>query len=97
MEDTNPWMGIWAAVCRTNHDGTPIRNSKMDEVLTLDEALTIYTKNPYLAIGWKGYGVIAEGAHADFVILENDPFVEDSQRLKDVRVQATYLEGMRTF
>ena len=69
----------------------------MDEVLTLDEALTIYTKNPYLAIGWKGYGVIAEGAHADFVILENDPFVEDSQRLKDVRVQATYLEGMRTF
>ena len=97
MEDANPWIGVWAAVCRTNYDGTPLKDAKMDEVLTLDEALTIYTKNPYRAIGWKSYGVIAEGAHADFAILENDPFTEDKQKLKDVRVRATYLEGVKTF
>ena len=97
MEDANPWLGIWSAVCRTNYDGSPLKEAKMDEVLTLDEALTIYTGNPYRAIAWEGYGVIAEGTPADFAILEGDPFAEDRQRLKDVRVRATYLEGVKTF
>lgn len=97
MENPNPWIGVWVAVCRTDYGGTPLKDAKMDEVLTLDEALTIYTKNPYRAIGWSGYGTISEGAHADFAILENDPFTEDKQKLKDIKVRATYLEGVKTF
>lgn len=97
MEDANPWLGIWAAVCRTDEEGKPLSHFKMDEILTLDEALTIYTKNPYKAIGWDGYGTITEGAKADFVILENDPFESDPQSLKNVKVRSTYLEGVKTY
>ena len=98
VEDPNPWLGIWAAVCRTEIDGSPLKYPKSDEVLTLDEALAIYTKNPYRAImSNQGYGDIAEQSHADFAVLENNPFEGDKQALKDVKVRETYLEGRRTF
>jgi predicted amidohydrolase YtcJ len=97
MENPNPWRGIWVAVCRTDSDGVPFKYSREDQALALDEALTIYTRNPYRAIGWDGYGVIAEGASADFAILGNNPFEDDAQKLKDVKVRATYLEGVKTY
>ena len=97
MENPNPWLGMWAAVCRTDEKGNPLPGQKADEVLTFDEALTIYTKNAYEAIGWKGYGLIAEGAKADFAILENDPYKEGKQRIRDIKVRNTYLEGTKTF
>ena len=98
IESPNPWLGIWAAVCRTDNDGSPLKDAKPDEVLTLDEALAIYTRNPYRAIcrGDK-VGEIREGAMADFAILEGNPFSEDKQSLKDTKVRATYLEGRKTF
>lgn len=98
VEDPNPWLGIWAAVCRTDTDGSQLPDSKKDEVLTLDEALTIYTKNPYRAImSPNGYGDISELSKADFVILENNPLDGDKQALKDVKVRETYLDGRRTY
>ena len=98
VEDPNPWLGIWAAVCRTDFDGSGLKYSKDDEVLTLDEALAMYTKNPYRAINAEsGYGDIAESSRADFVILEGNPFNMDKQALKDVKVRETYLSGRRVF
>lgn len=97
MENPNPWLGMWAATCRTNEDGTPLKDAKADEVLTLDETLAIYTRNSYRAICWGDeYGTIREGGRADFAILEDNPFENDLQSLKDTRVRATYLEGGRT-
>jgi len=88
MENPNPWLGIWAAVCHANET----------ERLTLDEALRIYTWNPHRAIlRGEGFGRIAEGVRADFAILENDPFKHDAQSLKDTKIRATYLEGERTY
>lgn len=97
MEAANPWTGIWAAVCRCDESGNALDGFNQDEVLTLEEALTIFTKNPYKAIGWDGYGVIAEGTKADFVILENNPLDSDVKSLKNVKARRTYLEGVKTF
>lgn len=98
MENPNPWLGMWAAVCRTDEAGAPLRDAKTDEVLTLDEVLALYTKNPYRAIGWGGeFGVIREGARADFAVLEGNPFRSGGQSLRTTAVQATYLEGRKTF
>lgn len=98
MENPNPWLGIWAAVCRTDLDGTPLYGAKRDEVLTLEEALVIYTRNPYRAIGWnEGYGTIRAGSRADFAILDGNPFERDMRSLRDTTVRATYLEGKRTY
>lgn len=97
MEEANPWLGIWAAVCRTDEQGKPLDGFKPDEVLTLGEAITIFTENPYKALGWKGYGTISEGAKADFAILNCNPFQINAQALRSVKVKNTYLEGRRTF
>lgn len=97
MEDANPWRGIWAAVCRTDEKGRPLNHFKSDEVLTLEEALTIFTKNPYKAIGWEGYGTITEGAKADFAILDCNPFETGVQSIRKVKAKATYLEGVKTY
>ncbi len=97
MENPNPWLGMWAATCRTDEDGTPLKDAKADEVLTLDEVLAIHTRNPYRAILWgEEYGRIGEGARADFAILENNPFQCDMQSLRGTKVRATYLEGRKT-
>lgn len=97
MENPNPWLGIWAAVCRTGENGEPILGNSRNEVLTLDEALAIYTRNPYRAILKGGrFGAIREGGWADFAILENNPFACGEQSLKDTMVRATYLEGRKT-
>ncbi|GHV34961.1 exoenzyme regulatory protein aepA precursor [Synergistales bacterium] len=97
IEDVNPWVGIWAAVSRTEFDGTPLKSFDPREALTLDEALTIYTKNPYRALGWQDCGVIALGATADFVILESNPFNQDPRELLNVKVKSTYLDGVKTW
>lgn len=97
MEDANPWLGIWAAVCRADEQGRPLDGFKPDEVLTLGEALTIFTENPYKALGWNGYGTISEGTKADFAILDRYPFQANAQTLRNVKVKNTYLEGRRTF
>lgn len=98
IEHPNPWLGIWAAVCGTDEQGRLLRESKMDEVLTLEEALALYTRNPYRALRWNGgFGTIAEGAPADFAILEENPFEMDVQRLKKLRVRETYLAGTKTY
>jgi predicted amidohydrolase YtcJ len=97
IEDPNPWLGIWSAVCRTDADGAPLKGFNPSETLTLDEALTIYTANPYKAIGWGDFGVIERGARADFVILAGDPFKGKPSDLRNVRVRSTYMDGVRMY
>lgn len=94
MEDPNPWLGIWAAVTLSNFDGTSLRHYNLDEKLSLDQALTIYTVNPWRALG-RGdrFGKIAEGYRADFTIVDGDPFEKNPQDLYKTRHLATFVDG----
>ena len=97
MEEENMWIGIWNAVCRCDDDGSPLKYDP-SQTLTLDEALTAYTVNPWLAVG-KGdeFGRIKAGFHADFTITDGDPFKRPAMALRNTRHLATYLEGKKVW
>jgi len=69
-----------------------------EEAFTVQEALDSYT-----ICGAKGSfeenvkGLIKPGYMADFVILSENPFETDVQKLKDIPVCATYLAGEKVF
>jgi predicted amidohydrolase YtcJ len=94
IEDLNPWAGIWAAVNRTDEHGVPMRYSPPDDRLSLDEALRMYTVNPWIAVGRENeLGRILPGCGADFTVLDCDPFELPPADLKDVRHRCTFVEG----
>ena len=95
IEDLNPWAGIWAAVNRSDENGVPMRYSPPDDRLTLDEALRMYTVNPWIAVG-RGdeLGRILPGYGADFTVLDCDPFELPAGELKNVRHRCTFVEGL---
>lgn len=92
--NVNPWFGIWVLCNRTDMDGIPLENFDPSQVLPLNDALKIFTHNPWVAIG-KGHrwGKIAPGYKADFVILNRDIFAEPLSELKNVKNIATYIDG----
>lgn len=94
IEDPNPWVSIWAAVCRCNIDGTPLEGFNAEEKLTINEALKIYTVNPWKAIG-KGnqFGMIKKGYRADFVVIDGNPLTIDKYELCNVHNKATFLDA----
>lgn len=94
IEDPNPWLGIWAAVNMTEMDGTPLEAFNRDECLSIDEALNIYTANPWKALG-KGEkaGTISLGKFADFTVVDGDPFALNKSDLRCVTHLATFVGG----
>lgn len=95
IEDLNPWAGIWAAVNRTDENGAPMRYSPPDDRLTLDEALRMYTVNPWIAVGrGNELGRILPGYGADFTVLDCDPFRLPPGDLKNVRHRCTFVGGV---
>jgi predicted amidohydrolase YtcJ len=95
IEDLNPWAGIWAAVNRTDGSGAPMRYSPPDDRLSLDEALRMYTVNPWIAVGrGNELGKILPGYGADFTVLDCDPFEYPSDELKNVRHRCTFVGGV---
>ena len=100
MENPNPWLGIWAAVCRCNDFGQPLKDFPESEKLSLHEALTLYTTMPPTVIGAGNHlGRIAPGYLADFAVLETNPFYEKdmAESLKNVKTKLTFCNGRLTF
>ncbi|MFS0732203.1 amidohydrolase [Microbacterium sp. 1P10UB] len=74
-------------------DVEPIR---ADQGLTAREALEGYTVNAARAAGWQDVaGTITVGKRADFTVWQTDPLSVDAQRLPDVEIIGTWIEGRR--
>ena len=97
MEEENMWIGIWNAVTRADDDGSPLKYDSSQK-LTLDEALTAYTVNPWRAVG-KGdeFGMIKEGYRASFLVMEDDVLEVPAEEIGTVRVGATYIDGEKCY
>jgi predicted amidohydrolase YtcJ len=91
VEDTDPWPGICAAVTRTGVDGAEPWNPA--EALTVREALAAHTSGPARLHAGLGTGVLREGAPADLVVLDRDPFEVPPPELRDVCVDVTVCAG----
>lgn len=80
------------------------RESTCNEILQINEAITVaegfamYTRNAAAVLGQgQEAGSLEPGKRADFIILSDDPFTCDPMSIHTIRVDETYLAGIRVF
>jgi predicted amidohydrolase YtcJ len=98
VETMDPIAGIHAAVTRQTAGGEPVDGWYASERIRIEDALRHYTAGAAIATGEPHtYGRIQEGMVADFVVLSDDNFHIAPERIADVRVEATYVNGTPVF
>jgi predicted amidohydrolase YtcJ len=95
VEPFNPFLGLHAAVTRCRADASPgPQGWQPKQRLTLEEALIGFSHTPAVITGrGNRLGKIAPGFHADFIILEQDPFKINPHELGQIKPQATFIAG----
>lgn len=89
----NPWIGIYAAVTRKTVSGQVADNVQN---ISVYDAIKAYTVDAaYSSFEEDTLGSIKENAHADFMVVSDDPFEIDEEKLKDIVVEKTYLGGKK--
>ena len=84
-EPINPFLGIWAAVTR---------KSFPEERISVEEALEAYTANAaYLSFEENVKGSIEVGKFADFTVLSHDPLKIKPEKIRDIKVVMTIVDG----
>ena len=87
----NPLLAMFSAVMRRTASGESIG---FDERLSAMQALEMHTKNAaYSVCGESQFGSITPGKRADFVVLSEDPISTPHERLPDIRVTMTMING----
>jgi len=85
VEPINPLLGVWAAVAKANSS-----NGK----LTVEEALKSYTLTAaYASFDEDKKGSVEVGKFADLTMLSDDLFSIPAEKLKDVSVEMTIVDG----
>ncbi len=98
VEPANPFYGLHAAVTRQDRQNQPPGGWRPQEALTMQQAFAGFTTDAAWAGGADGkVGVLQEGAHADFLLLDRDPFTIAPAELPQVSVEETWLDGRRVF
>ena len=98
VEPANPFYGLHAAVTRQDRQGQPPGGWRPHEALTLQQAFAGFTTDAAWAGGMEGkVGQLQEGAYADFLLLDRDPFTIGAAELPQVTVEETWLDGRRVF
>jgi len=94
VENVDPMLGLHAAVTRQDLDGEPPGGWLPDQRVTLQVALEAFTRGAaYASFDEDRLGRLAPGMHADFVVLDRDPFQIGAAEIPRVSVLATYLDG----
>jgi len=94
--DPDPWFGVDAAVNRVRAlQRTPRGGWGPDQKLTLDETLPLFTRNAAMVMGLgEVAGTLEPGKAADFVVLDDDPWVRPpGETLRDIRARVTVSGG----
>ncbi|RLG98199.1 amidohydrolase [Candidatus Bathyarchaeota archaeon] len=85
VEPISPLLGVWAAV---------VKQPILEEKLTVEEAFRLYTVNAaYASFEENLKGTIEEGKLADMVVLSEDPFEIEPEKIKEIDVLMTIVGG----
>jgi predicted amidohydrolase YtcJ len=94
----NPLLGLEAAVTRATLDGKNPSGWVPEQKITLAEALTAYTQgSAYAEFQEREKGRLAPGMLADVIVLSQDIFRAEPQRIHEARVVATIVGGRVTY
>lgn len=94
VESPDPRLGLYAAVTRQDRAGQPPGGWLPAQKLSLAQAVRGFTADAaYAGFDEKQVGQLKAGLRADFVVLDEDPFVVAASELDDLRIRATWVDG----
>ncbi len=94
----SPLQGIYAAVTRRTLDDKNPNGWVPEQKITVEEALTAYTKSAaYASFDEHIKGSLEKGKLADFVVLSGDLRTVNPIKIKDLKVLETYVGGKKVF
>ena len=95
ISNYNPLIRIQSLVTRRHRSG---KTYGPEQRITVEEALWTYTMGSAIAgFNETSAGSITPGKLADFVVLNQDPTVVNPSTLKDLKVDATYIDGNNVY
>jgi predicted amidohydrolase YtcJ len=98
VEHLNPFYGIYAAVARKDQKGEPVDGFLPENKLTLEQAIRAFTTWPAYGAFWENIaGSLETGKHADFIILDEDPFEASEENLWKIKVRETFSAGIKVY
>ncbi|RUO80873.1 amidohydrolase [Idiomarina tyrosinivorans] len=98
VELANPFYGLHAAVTRQSRDNQPQGGWRVDEALSLPQALRAFTLDAaYAAHQDEILGSLEPGKWADFIVVDRDPFAIPASDLWKVEVEQTFVGGKRVY
>jgi predicted amidohydrolase YtcJ len=98
VESVDPRLGLYASVTRADATGRPAGGWLPQEKLTAHEALRGFTLDAaYAGFAEDEVGSLEVGKRADFVVLAQDPLAVEPAKLRELDVQATYVDGRAVY
>ena len=91
---SDPFPNLKAAVTRKAYDGTDIGQ---DERIDIETAVILYTKEAAEICGFGRIGQLRPGYRADFAVLSEDLFSINPDRIDQIRVEETYINGEKIY
>lgn len=94
----NPMVQVFAAVNRTDEQHQPEGGWIPEQKLTVDQSYRSYTETPaVLEFQESEKGKLEPGYVADLVLLSDHPHMVDPKDLKDIKIQATWIDGENVY
>ncbi len=98
VENINPIYTFYAAVARKDLNGYPDEGFQIEDALSREDALrgmTIWAAKSAFEEDVKGS--IEAGKFADFIVLEDDIITIEIDRIPNLKVMFTYLNGEKVY
>lgn len=98
VELANPFFGIHAAVTRQDRNNNPLKGWRIDEAMSVEQAMTAFTIDAaYAGHQELELGSLEAGKWADFILVDQDPFTIAEQDLWKIKVHETWVAGKQVF
>jgi predicted amidohydrolase YtcJ len=94
VEDCNPFPNIYCAVTRQGVDGNPAGGFNPGEKMDIQDAIDAYTiGSAFNEFKEAIKGRLKPGYVADLIVLDQDIFTIDQEKIKDTKVEKTMIHG----
>ena len=87
---SDPFPGLKEAVTRKAYDGT---DCGAEQAIDIETAVKLYTRESAFAAGFHNLGMLKAGYHADFAVLSEDLLQINPERIDEICVEQTYIDG----
>ncbi len=98
VEPPNPLYGLHAAVTRQDREGEPPGGWRVDEALSREQALSLFTEDAaYAGHAEDRVGRLEPGFAADFILIDGDYFEIPAEDIWKLKVLKTFVDGEVVF